>query len=146
MAFAGLGLAACVPAAVNTPAPSMRPASLAIPAKDVWPLQYRQALPASKEAYAFAMAHGEVLRFMPCFCGCGRDGHRDNYDCFIREQTAPGTYLLDPHGLSCGVCVGVALDSKALLAQGLSRPAIRAVIDTKWSASGPPTPTPYPDD
>ena len=81
-----------------------------------------------------------------CFCGCGRDGHRDNYDCFIREQTAPGTYLLDPHGLSCGVCVGVALDSRTLLAQGLSRPAIRGVIDTKWAASGPPTPTPYPVD
>jgi len=48
--------------------------------------------------------------------------------------------------LTCGVCVGVALDSKVLLAQGLTRPAIRAAIDAKWVEAGPPTPTPYPDD
>ncbi len=92
------------------------------------------------------MAHSEILHYMPCFCGCGREGHKDNYDCFVREQTAPGTYLLDPHGLTCGVCVGVALDSKALLAQGLSRKAIRSAIDAKWAAAGPPTPTPLPPD
>ena len=92
------------------------------------------------------MAHPEILHFVPCFCGCGREGHTDNYDCFIREQPAPGSYLLDPHGLTCGVCVGVALDSKALLAQGLSRPAIRAAVDRKWASAGPATPTPIPTD
>lgn len=141
-----MAAAACAPAISAAPSLSPRPGSLAIPARDIWPLQYRQAPVASKVAYAFAMTHPEILRFMPCFCGCVREGHRDNYDCFVREQIVPGTYLLDPHGLSCGVCVGVALDSKALLAQGLSRPAIRAAIDAKWAAAGPPTPTPLPAD
>jgi uncharacterized protein with PCYCGC motif len=146
IAAIGLGLTACAPAAIKASSPTPRPASLAIPAQDVWPLQYRQAPAPSKDAYAFAMAHPEILHYMPCFCACGREGHRDNYDCFIRAQTAPGRYLLDPHGLSCGVCVGVALDSKSLLAQGLSRPAIRATIDAKWAKAGATTPTPYPAD
>jgi hypothetical protein len=146
IAAAGAVVAACAPVSYAAPSATGRPASLAIPAKDVWPLQYRQASAASKDAYAFAMAHPEILHYMPCFCGCGLEGHRDNYDCFIREQTGPGTYLLDPHGLSCGVCVGVALDSKALLAQGLSRPAIRGSIDARWTAAGPATATPFPPD
>ena len=146
IAATGLAAAACAPAISAAPSFSPRPATLAIPARDIWPPEYRQASIASKNAYGFAMAHPEILHYIPCFCGCGREGHRDNYDCFVREQTAPGTYLLDPHGLTCGVCVGVALDSKALLAQGLSRKAIRSTIDATWAAAGPPTPTPLPPD
>ena len=146
IAAAGLAAAACAPAISAAPSVSQQAASLAIPARDIWPPEYRQASVASKNAYAFAMAHPEILHYMPCFCGCGREGHRDNYDCFVREQTAPGTYLLDPHGLTCGVCVGVALDSKALVAQGFSRKAIRSSIDATWAAAGPPTPTPLPPD
>ena len=86
----------------------------------------------------------DVLHFMRCLCGRAREGHKRNFNCFVDEQTAPGTYLLDPHGLTCGVCVGVALDSEALVAQGLTRPAIRAAIDVKWAAAG--APTPYPND
>lgn len=146
VAAAGFAAAACVPARIAAPSATLRPLWLAIPAQDVWPLPYRQAPAAAKEAYAFAIAHPEILRYIPCFCGCGREGHRANDDCFIRERPAPDTYLLDPHGLSCGVCVGVALDSKAFLAAGLSRKAIRASIDAKWATAGPATPTPYPDE
>jgi len=101
----------------------------------------------SGEAYAFAVDHRAELRYIPCFCGCGTSaGHRDNFDCFVKDQTAPGTFILDPHGFACGTCVGVALDTKALLASGLSLKAIRAAIDAKWSEVGPATPTPYPDE
>ena len=37
------------------------------------------------EAYVFAAKHPEVLRYMPCYCGCEdpRTAHESNYDCFI---------------------------------------------------------------
>jgi len=54
--------------------------------------------------------------------------------------------LHDPHGFVCGTCVGVALDTRSMLASAMSLKAIRAAIDTKWSATGPATPTPYPDE
>ncbi len=147
VAFAATALTACA-APVVTKA-SAQPASslLAMPLHDIWPMRYQQAPQAVREAYAFAVDHGAELRYIPCFCGCGTSaGHRDNFDCFVKDQTAPGTFILDPHGFACGTCVGVALDTKALLASGLSLKAIRAAIDAKWSEAGPATPTPYPDE
>jgi hypothetical protein len=37
------------------------------------------------EAYVFAAKHPEVLRYMPCYCGCEhpRSAHESNYDCFV---------------------------------------------------------------
>ena len=37
------------------------------------------------EAYVFAAKHPEVLRYMPCYCGCESPtfAHENNYDCFI---------------------------------------------------------------
>ena len=147
LAAAASALAACA-APVVTKA-SAQPASslLAMPLHDMWPMRYQQAPQAVREAYAFAVDHRAELRYIPCFCGCGTSsGHRDNFDCFVKDQTAPGTFILDPHGFACGTCVGVALDTKALLASGLSLKAIRAAIDAKWSEVGPATPTPYPDE
>jgi hypothetical protein len=147
VAVAATALAACA-APVVTKA-SAQPASslLAMPLQDMWPMRYQQAPQAVREAYAFAVDHGAELRYIPCFCGCGISaGHRDNFDCFVKDQTAPGTFILDPHGFACGTCVGVALDTKALLASGRSLKAIRAAIDAKWSEAGPATPTPYPDE
>lgn len=36
-----------------------------------------------EEVYTFAARHPEVLRYLPCFCGCDRLGHRSNLDCFV---------------------------------------------------------------
>jgi hypothetical protein len=50
-------------------------------------------------AYRFAALHPEVLRYVPCFCGCERDGHRDNEDCFVASRAPDGAVSWDPHGL-----------------------------------------------
>jgi hypothetical protein len=147
VALGGAALAACAaPIVAKTPAPTSNPL-LAMPLHGMWPARYAQAPQVVRDAYAFALDHKAELRYIPCFCGCGRSaGHKDNFDCFVKEQTAPGTFILDPHGFSCGTCVGVALDTKALRASGMSVTAIRAAIDAKWSETGPATPTPYPDE
>jgi Protein of unknown function with PCYCGC motif len=144
-AVAATALAACAaPIATTTEAPR---SLLAMPVHDMWPIEYRQAPQLVREAYSFAVDHRAELRYVPCFCGCGAStGHLNNFDCFVKDQTAPNAYILDPHGFACGTCVGVALDTKSLLASGLGLKAIRATIDAKWSAAGPATPTPYPDE
>ena len=31
-----------------------------------------------REAYRFAIANRDVLRYIPCYCGCGEQGHTSN--------------------------------------------------------------------
>jgi len=146
VALAGTALAACsAPIVGKAPAPTSN-SLLAMPLHGMWPARYAQAPQEVRDAYAFAVDHKAQLRYIPCFCGCAQTGHRDNWDCFVKEQTGADTFILDPHGFACGTCVGVALDTKAMLASGLSLKAIRAAIDAKWSEAGPATPTPYPDE
>ena len=37
----------------------------------------------TRAAYEFAARHPEVSRFVPCYCGCEADGHRNNENCFV---------------------------------------------------------------
>lgn len=54
---------------------------------------------ATRAAYAFAARHPEVLRYVPCFCGCERNGHGSNHDCFVSRRTRDGQVAWDAHGL-----------------------------------------------
>ena len=37
--------------------------------------------------YRFATTHGDVLRWMPCTCGCAEVGHTSNRSCYIKTDT-----------------------------------------------------------
>ena len=59
----------------------------------------RGALPAftgdadAPELYRFATTRGDVLRYMPCTCGCAQVGHTSNRSCYIKaESDAAVTY------------------------------------------------------
>ena len=66
-------------------------------AKVVWPDFVTRAGPEVKRLYEFQITHGELMRYMPCFCGCGQNaGHRSNRDCYVREVKADGSVVLDP--------------------------------------------------
>lgn len=52
-----------------------------------------------EEAYEFAARHPEVLRHLPCFCGCERRGHRSNLDCFVASRSTTGEVTWSPHGM-----------------------------------------------
>lgn len=49
--------------------------------------------------YRFAALRPEVMRYVPCFCGCERSGHQDNEDCFVKARAADGSVTWEPHGL-----------------------------------------------
>ncbi len=37
--------------------------------------------------YRFATTQGDVLRYMPCTCGCAGFGHTSNRSCYIKAET-----------------------------------------------------------
>jgi hypothetical protein len=141
----GAGLAtACTPIAQTRPSAtaSAIPPLDANPARGNWPIQYRGAPQPVRDAYAWAAMHENILRYIPCYCGCGANGHKDNYDCFVSAQAANGWITMDLHGLNCGTCVSITLETAAMTAKGLSVRQMRSAIDARWSKTGPSTPTP----
>ena len=78
---------------------SLRPSSplAANPSRDIWPARYREARPEVRGAYDYAIGHHETLRWIPCYCGCGADGHRDNFDCYVAKIGTGGWVVLDTH-------------------------------------------------
>lgn len=59
----------------------------------------RSAPPPVRGAYAYAVAHPEILRYIPCYCGCIAAGHRSNEDCFVDERLAGGSVVYDAMGI-----------------------------------------------
>src|SRR5829696_7942479 len=36
----------------------------------------------ARALYAFAGRNAEVLGYIPCYCGCRSQGHKNNHDCY----------------------------------------------------------------
>jgi hypothetical protein len=47
--------------------------------------------------YRYAVEHGDALQYIPCFCGCGRFGHKSNRDCYIKSFNPEGTLTFTSH-------------------------------------------------
>ncbi len=99
--LAGVTLAACGASGSPAFAPQSGGTStgaslVANPAKNEWPDRFLKAGPDVQEAYRFALANQDTLQYMPCFCGCVNDGHRSNYDCYVKEARPDGSFLLEP--------------------------------------------------
>jgi len=41
--------------------------------------------------YRFAKDRGDVLKWMPCTCGCAQLGHTSNRSCYIKAETGEAT-------------------------------------------------------
>ncbi len=54
----------------------------------------QNAPPNVREAYRFAINNLDVLRQIPCYCGCG-DQHRSNADCYVKEVKTDGKVTFD---------------------------------------------------
>jgi hypothetical protein len=65
-------------------------------AKVVWPGFVTKAGPDVKQLYEFQVTHGELMRWMPCFCGCGQSsGHQNNRDCYVKAVNPDGSVVFD---------------------------------------------------
>jgi hypothetical protein len=106
-------------------------------------------LPVIRTAYEFAARHPEVMKYVPCFCGCERSGHNDNHDCFVSARDSGNRVTAwEPHGLVCEICVSVAQQAWQMHNSGAPVSAIRESIERKYSSiatsRGTHTPTPMP--
>ena len=99
-----------------------------------------------EQVYEFAARHPDVLQYVPCYCGCEREGHNGSHDCFVTSRASSGRVIeWNTHGLGCTICIDVARDAMTLHAAGASTQEIRAAIDRKYGArytSSTPTPEP----
>lgn len=68
--------------------------------ESVLPTDIRSAPDEVREAYRFAIANGETLRYIPCYCGCGSEGHTSNASCYLKDQSTPGNLIFDRMSLN----------------------------------------------
>lgn len=64
-------------------------------AKVVWPPYVTNGPAEVKTLYEFQVTHGELMRWMPCYCGCGSAGHKSNRDCYIKSVRGDGSVVFD---------------------------------------------------
>lgn len=88
----------------------------------------------------------EVLKWMPCYCGCAESAnHKSNLNCFIKEVKKDGSVVWDDHGTRCIVCVEIAIKSIKQAQEGVSLKEIRKQIDNEYKEGySEPTETPMP--
>ena len=89
------------------------------------------------QAYQFAAANPDVMKQIPCYCGCGSVGHTSNYSCYVQGTDANGTISFDHHALGCTLCVDITQDVMRLQREGKSNQEIRTYVDRTYSKYGP---------
>ncbi len=100
------------------------------------------APPNVQEAYRFAAANPDILKQMPCYCGCGGMGHTSNSDCYVKAFKADGSVVeWDNHATLCTICVDITRDVMRMWREEEELTTIRAYIDQEYSRFGPPTDT-----
>jgi hypothetical protein len=40
-----------------------------------------------REAYRFAIINRDTLKYIPCYCGCGSEGHTSNASCYLKDSS-----------------------------------------------------------
>lgn len=53
-----------------------------------------------REAYRFAIANRDTLRYIPCYCGCGAEGHTSNASCYVKDSSTPENLQFDRMSLA----------------------------------------------
>ena len=104
---------------------------------DLMPAEVHAAAVTVQEAYQFNIANPEIMKEIPCYCGCGNIGHASNYDCYVSDVDDAGNISFDNHALGCSICVDITQDVMRMLKVGKSPQEARASIDATYSKYGP---------
>ena len=102
---AGVGFALAPAPATKAQAPTAKPTAAArAPTLTYPPIPNPGFAPGrpvdqTRAVYQFAAEHPEVLKYVPCYCGCEASGHPHNESCFVRRRDAKGNVTeWDTHG------------------------------------------------
>lgn len=104
---------------------------------DEMPAEVKSAPSTVQQAYQFAVANPDVMKQVPCYCGCGAMGHTSNYACYVSDVDVNGNVSFDTHALGCSICVDITQDTMRLLKQGKPVTDIKTYIDQTYSQYGP---------
>jgi hypothetical protein len=96
----GAGLAvAQTPARKAAPAAAAQPNRVNTPPIPTPGFAPGRPVDQARAVYEFAGQHPEVLKYVPCYCGCESTGHPHNESCFVKRRDANGNVLeWDTHG------------------------------------------------
>ena len=109
------------------------------------PPQRRHELPQDLHGvYAYAASHPEVLEHISCYCGCVREGHRSNLNCFVSRFRPDGTPIWTDHSFSCPMCVHIAREAMLMTSRGVPLQQVRDEIDKRYRVVGEGTQAPPP--
>ncbi len=103
---------------------------------DKMPAEVQSAPVIVQQAYQFASANPDVMKGIPCYCGCGNIGHTSNYSCYVQTTDAKGNLTFDNHALGCSLCVTITQDAMRLLKEGKTVPQIKAYVDATYGNYG----------
>ena len=103
---------------------------------DQMPAEVQAAPVTVQQAYQFAVANPDVMKGIPCYCGCGSIGHTSNYSCYVQGSDAQGKLTFDNHALGCSLCVDITQDVMRLSKEGKTVSQIKAYVDTTYSKYG----------
>ena len=106
----------------------------------------QSAAPDVQTAYQFAVSNPHALETVPCYCGCGKMGHKSNLDCYVKAVDSVGNVTFDSHAAYCGICANITNDVIRLQKEGKLPHEIRAYVDAQYSSYGPSTDTVQPVD
>jgi hypothetical protein len=68
--------------------------------ENVLPADIAKAPEEVREAYRFAIANQDTLRFIPCYCGCGAEGHTSNASCYLKDSSTRADLIFDRMSLA----------------------------------------------
>ena len=100
------------------------------------PAEVKSAPSTVQQAYQFAVANPDVMKQIPCYCGCGKMGHTSNYSCYVQSVDDQGVVSFDTHALGCSICVDITQDTMRMLRQGKTVAEIKANVDQTYSKYG----------
>lgn len=103
---------------------------------DQMPAEVQSAPVMVQEAYQFASINPDIMKDIPCYCGCGDIGHTSNYDCYVSDVDDKGNIKFDNHALGCSICVDITRDVMRMLQEGKTPAEARAYVDATYSKYG----------
>ena len=104
---------------------------------DQMPAEVQSAPVTVQTAYQFAAANPDVMKNIPCYCGCGNVGHTSNYSCYVSNVDDKGKLTFDNHALGCSICVDITQDVMRMLQEGKTPAEARAYVDATYAKYGP---------
>ena len=68
--------------------------------ESVLPADIMKAPSEVREAYRFVILNRDTLRYIPCYWGCGAEGHTSNASCYLKDSSTRDNLTFDRMSLA----------------------------------------------